>query len=156
MPILKRLPMSKKIVAVLTANVAADMHVGLTTIPRWQDTSTNPPRYVNHAVPYFIVYPLTAGLSGPPFGAGRHDDVEWLYQVSAYSERGDQLEWMRDKALEVFLGKAPDGTWLHDLAVPGMKIMERNLAEDSGIGESAGGIIPSDLRFSLLVTPAGA
>lgn len=107
---------------------------------------------VSATPPYVILLPLWTNLSGPAWGQDRHADAEWIYQVDLYGTRADQLEGMRDKVLGVVLGKTAAG-WAHDLDTPAAKIIDRDLAEDDGIGEPVGSTLPSQLRFRISATP---
>lgn len=110
---------------------------------------------VSAKAPYAVLLPLWSNLSGPPYGQDRHADAEWVYQLSLYGLRGDQIEGMRDKAFGVVLGKTGTG-YTVDLDTDEVKIMERDLKEDNGVGEPSGSVLPLDLRFSLHATPADA
>jgi hypothetical protein len=147
--ILKRQPTTMKLQSVLDEALGADYAVGLSAAPR---VETSPGTLTAASPPYVILYPLWVNLSGPAFGADRHADAEWTYQVTGMALRGDQLEWVRDRVLEVVLGKDDDGRYVHDLDTPGVKITERDLKEDSGIGEAVGSVLPTDIRFGLFAT----
>lgn len=149
-----RQPTTLKIRSKLDTVLGDDWAVGLSAVP--QVPGATPNTWVPVSLPYVILYPLWTKPSGPPFGANRHDDAEWTYQVTCLALRGDQLEWVRDRVIAAFLATNPDGSYVHDLAGDGVKIMERAMADDTGSGEAAPGVsaLPSDLRFRLHVTPA--
>lgn len=153
MTVLKRLPMSKRLKEIVAAE--ANMPCGLGTIPRvptgGPGSETKPA-----AAPYFIEHPLWTNTSGPPLGAPDADS-EWVFQFDLVSERTDQLEWMRDKLLEVFLARGPSGAFLVPIVVPGMTVIGRTLKEDAGsdpAGSESAKVLVSQLRFGLNVTPA--
>lgn len=147
--ILPRSPTTTRLHDALKAAFAPSILVGLGAIPALPDKTLASP-------PYVILLPLWANnVAGPPWGQDRHADVEWIYQVDHYGLRVDQLEGMRDKTLAAVLGKTDTG-WSRDLDTPAAKIMERELAEDDGIGAAVGSTLPSQLRFRLFATPADA
>lgn len=115
---------------------------------------TEPGTVVAVSPPYVVLTPLWATLSGPAFGAERHADAEWVYQIDLAAARGDQLEGMRDRALAVVLDTTDDGSYVHDLDTEGAKIAERELADDNGVAEAVGSTLPSQLRVRLFATPA--
>lgn len=126
----------------------APIPVGLAAIPRVGNALTG----TVATAPYVVLVPLWSNLSGPAYGQDRHADAEWIYQLDAYGVRGDQVEGMRDKALAVFLGKTANG-YAVDLSTADVKVTERELREDLGIGEPVGSVIPSQFRFAVLATP---
>jgi hypothetical protein len=109
------------------------------------------------APPFAVLIPLwAADTDDGGWGPRRHQNSKsWVYQVSLYGQRADQLEGMRDKVMEVFLGvDDATGLYVHDLDVARVKIMERELAEDNGQSEPLGSVLPSELRFRLFPTAA--
>lgn len=147
--LLPRAPTTAKLLAALRERFAPIL-VGDAAVPLLPDKT--PAR-----APYAVLVPLWSVLDGPPFGNARHSDAQWVYQLSLYGLRGDQLEGMRDKAFSVVLGK-DDAGYRHDLdTLDGeepTKITERALDDDAGIGEPSGSVLPLDLRFRLFATPA--
>lgn len=156
--ILPRQPTSEKVRAVLEATApGATWHVGLSAGP----TYTDPPgsnTVKAYRPPYFIVYPMWASLGGPGLGPDRECDAEWTYQVTMLALRGDQLEWMRDHVVRCVFGKNPDGSWLNSFDTPesdngpAVRIIGRELTDDTGTGDGADGVLPSDFRFKLYAT----
>lgn len=154
--VLPRLPMTKALLGLYAPGVkggmAAEMPIGLLTVPKLPDPD-DPETLVAAKAPYQVLWPLWTNTSGPPL----HDadaDSEWIYQLSLYSVKGDQLEWMQDRAKRIIVGRNPDGSWLFPLEVAGMKVMERALGEDIGADPSAGeGLLSAVLRFGIKVTP---
>lgn len=146
MTVLNRLPMSKHLKALIADRTT--IATGLSSIPR-VPSEADPDTFVSVPAPYFILYPLWVNLSGPPFVAPEAD-AEWIYQVTAIAEKGDQLEWMRDKVLTTVLGRSPSGAFVVPIEVAGMRVMDRSLKEDGGMEP---GSMESTLRFALKVTP---
>ena len=147
--VLPRYPMTKKIHADLGA--ALGIPVGLNAVPKVSDGSGG---LELAKAPYAIVYSLWRNLSGPMFGAAQVD-AEWVYQVTLYGERGDQLELLMDKVFAFFIGKT-DGHWTHPLDVDGLAVMDRVFKEDTGVdtGDPTSGTLDAVARFGILVTPA--
>ena len=114
---------------------------------------------------YYLLYTLDATLGGPPL-ADEHPDLSPVYQVTTVSAPDpakpgsagdpDQVEWMADKAREVFLGRDPaTGLWLHTLTIPGVSVMGRSLdVEPGATNDPADGIISYVQRFRFDLTPA--
>jgi len=147
--VLNRLPMTKKLRTELTEFMGMDFPVGLGSIPLVGNLDNR----TLAKPPYLIIYPLwrtsLAGTWSQPDA-----DVDWTYQISGFSERTDQLEWIRDKVTEFFLARNPDGSFAHPLDVEGMHVINRYLKEDVGSDPAtAGGVIASDMRFGVVVTP---
>jgi hypothetical protein len=104
-------------------------------------------------------------VSGAPF-ADENEDASIVYQITSVSGPNpdvpnsagsmEQTEWMADKAREVFLARSPaTGLWLHQLVVPGVKVMTRSLeTEPGGTNDPADAIIGYVQRFRLDLTPA--
>lgn len=152
--VLPRLPMTKALRTLFeTEFEPAGMPVGLGSVPLMPNPEPAAPadeQFVPVKVPYWILHPLWTTTFGPPM-SDPNADADWNYQASAYSAKGSQIEWMLDKARELVVGKNPDRTWAHPLAVDGMHVMDRTLAEDLGADPTTGtnGI----LRFVIKVTP---
>ncbi|MEU1327252.1 hypothetical protein [Streptomyces microflavus] len=114
---------------------------------------------------YYLLYSLDAAVAGPPL-ADENEDLSPVYQVTSVSGPDparpnssgdpDQVEWMADKAREVFLGRHPGtGLWLHPIIVTGVKVMGRSLdVEPGGTNDPADGIISYVQRFRFDLTPA--
>ena len=114
---------------------------------------------------YYLLYTLDAALAGPPL-ADELPDLSPVYQVTSVSAPDpakpsssgdpDQVEWMADKAREVFLGRDPaTGLWLHTLTIPGVSVMGRSLdVEPGATNDPADGIISYVQRFRFDLTPA--
>ena len=112
---------------------------------------------------YFILYRVDRQTSGAPF-SDLNEDATLIYQVTSVSAPDpedpnsfgtqSQLEWLEDKAREVFLGRDPvTGQWLHALAPPGMKVIGRRPdAEPGGTADPADGIMSSAIRFAFDLT----
>lgn len=145
----KRLPTTLRIQTALSG-VSPDGHpCGLAQRPKGPG-----PGYADLDPPYAILYPLWQTLDGPPFGGMRHADAWWTYQVSLFALRGDQLEVMRDKVVEVIFGKTESGDeWATSLDTAGVKIVDREDSDDTGGEEPVAGVFPSSLRFRIKATP---
>lgn len=112
---------------------------------------------------YFIVYRIDRKTGGAPF-SDLNEDATLIYQVTSVSapdpDQPDsfgtqsQLEWLEDKAREVFLGRDPvTRRWLHDLDPPGMKVTARRPdAEPGATPDPADGIMSSAIRFAFDLT----
>lgn len=113
---------------------------------------------------YYLLYSLDTALGGPPL-ADENADLSPVYQFTSVSAPDptrpgssgdpDQVEWMADKAREVFLGRDPaTGLWLHPIVVTGVKVMGRSLdVEPGGTSDPADGIISYVQRFRFDLTP---
>lgn len=146
--ILPRAPTSKKLLTALRSAFGP--------IPVGDAAAARVGNAANGAVaplPYAVLLPLWSNLDGPAWSQDRHADAEWIYQIDLYAERGDQLEGMRDKAFAAVLGKTETG-YATDLNTDDAKIIERSLADDTGVGDPVGSTLPSQLRFRLHATPA--
>jgi hypothetical protein len=150
---LARLPVTLKLQTEL-AGISPDGHpAGLSNRPRKQD----PPgsgTWVDLEPPYAILYSLWQTLEGPPFGADRHADVWWTYQVTLLAKRGDQLELMRDRLNKVIFATTEAGGYVTSLDAGGAKIIDREPADDAGADTPVDGVYPSSMRFRLKATPA--
>ena len=148
--VLPRLPMSKHLRVLLEEETGHP--VGLSAIPRKVPPGQTGPATAQspEKPPYFILYPGWATTSGPPF-ATPDADAEWVYQVTAVADRGDQLEWMRDKVIGIFLARKEDGSFVVPIEVAGIRVMNRTLQDDAG---QDAGDLQSALRFTLYVTPS--
>jgi hypothetical protein len=106
-------------------------------------------------VPYTILDSLPAEFTGPPLWDW-HADAAWAYQITSVGERADQVEWLADRVRAGVVGRT-DGRWTHDLRVPEVRVIDRELTYDAG-GEpsvSAAGVIVSYVqRVTITVTPA--
>lgn len=149
--ILPRLPMSKALRGLLAEG--QPYPVGLGAIPRIPDPEApaGSDAKIAAAPPYLILYPLwSTSLESTPLVAP-DSDWEWNYQVTGVAERGDQTEWIRDRVLQLLLGRNADGSFETPLEVPGIRVMNRWLSDDSG---TEPGTLSTDLRIVLSVTPA--
>lgn len=146
---LPRLPMTKAIKALFVAQFHPKP-IGLAVAPRMADPE-DPSTLIAVPPPYGVLHALWTTTGGPPL----HDpnaDSEWNYQLSLYAEKGDQLEWMLDKARAVWVGRNPDRSWRHPIEVEGMKVMDRELRDDLG-ADPSGASIDAVLRLAIKVTP---
>jgi hypothetical protein len=112
---------------------------------------------------YYILHRVDRQTSGAPF-SDLNEDATLVYQVTSVSgpdpEDPDsfgtqsQMEWMEDKAREVFLGRDPvTRRWLHDITAPGIKVMTRRPgAEPGGTPDATDGIMSSAIRFAFDLT----
>lgn len=150
---LPRLPMTKALKALFESQFAsAGMPVGLMAAPKVPET-VGSPRLILAQPPYWILHPLWTTTSGPPLFDPNADAV-WNYQASAYSIKGDQIEWMLDHARPLIVGKDAAGGWLHPLVIAGMHVMDRALSEDIGVDPNGSeGVHDAVLRFAISVTP---
>lgn len=104
--------------------------------------------------PFTILWPLYSTYSGP----GLHDahaDVIWTYQAQVATLRGDQAEVFHGKVVEAIVGVDADGRFVHDLDVPGMRVMGRTLGQennDEGSSDSTS-LVTVDVVFDIHVTP---
>lgn len=149
--ILPRAPTTEKFRQALVARFGA-IPVEVSRVPTKPGEA--PGTTVPVSPPYVVLTPLWATLDGPPFGAERHADAAWVYQLDLYAQRGDQLEGMRDRALQVALGTDDAGGYTTDLDTEEAKVTGRELAEDNGVDEAVGSTIPSMFRVRLFATPA--
>jgi hypothetical protein len=136
--------------ALLTAETGKP--VGLSRMPQ-----ANPP--------YYLLYSVDTSLSGAPL-ADDNEDLSVVYQITCVSGPDpakpnssgtlDQAEWLADKARAAILGRdAASGEWTAPLAVPGAKVMCRELdTEPGGTSDPTDGIISYVLRFRFDLTPA--
>ncbi|MGS2592122.1 hypothetical protein [Streptomyces hebeiensis] len=113
--------------------------------------------------PYYLLHSIHAQVSGAPF-ADRGEDSSLVYQLTAVSGPdparpgsygvADQAELMADRARTAILGRDPTtGRWLHDLTVPGARVIGRNLDVEAGAASDASdGIMSYALRIRLDLT----
>ncbi|MFE4915803.1 hypothetical protein ACFRCX_30325 [Streptomyces sp. NPDC056652] len=113
--------------------------------------------------PYYLLYSITADLAGAPF-SDRNEDATYLYQVTAVSGPdptkpdsygvADQAELMADRARTAILGRDPaTGLWLHELTVPGARVIGRSLdIEAGGTSDPSDAIMSYVQRFRLDLT----
>lgn len=114
---------------------------------------------------YYILHFIDRQTHGAPF-SDLNEDCCLTYQVDCVSGRDladpdshgtqDQMEWLCDKAREVFLGRDPvTRAWLHDLVVPGARVIARCPdVEAGGTPDAADGIMVSASRFRFDLTSA--
>lgn len=114
---------------------------------------------------YYILHFIDRQTHGAPM-TDLNEDCTLIYQVDCISARDisdpdshgtqDQMEWLGDKAREVFLGRDPvTRKWLHDLVVPGARVIGRGPgAEAGGTPDAPDGIMSSASRFSFELTTA--
>ncbi len=114
---------------------------------------------------YYILHRVARQTSGAPF-SDLNEDATLVYQVTSVSGPDSdapasfgvqsQLEWMEDKAREVFLGRDPvTRLWLHDITAPGIKVMGRRPgAEPGGTPDATDGIMSSYSRFAFKLNTA--
>jgi hypothetical protein len=112
---------------------------------------------------YYILHFIDRQTHGAPY-ADLNEDCTLIYQVDAVSGRDvtdpdsygtqEQMEWLADKARTVFLGRDPvTRRWLHDLVVPGVRVMGRAPeVEAGGTPGAADGIMSSASRFRFDLT----
>ncbi|TXS39689.1 hypothetical protein [Streptomyces sp. t39] len=115
--------------------------------------------------PYYLAYAMGLELPNETL-ADEHADASIVIQFTAVSgpdpeipDSGgnlDQVEWMADKAREVFLARDPaTGLWLHEINVPGVRVYGRSLeTEAGGTNDPADAIIGYVQRFRFDLTPA--
>lgn len=156
MTMLNRLPMTKALRDLHRQTLGEGFPVGVTFAPRVVVDGQTGAQVVDP--PYLILVPLgTDHYAGPAF-TGPNEDVRWPYQVTLVAKTGSQLEWMRDKVVALWLDRDAGGVFVTELAVDGMRVMDRDVTEDLG-GEPLGGdqgamTVSTTLRFILDVTPA--
>ncbi|MGW1047705.1 hypothetical protein AB5L52_30210 [Streptomyces sp. CG4] len=107
------------------------------------------------AAPHTMLDSLPGEFSGPPL-ADWQADAAWSYQVTSVGERGDQVQWLADRVRDGVVGRS-DGSWAYDLRISQGRVIDRELAHESG-GETsvsaAGAIVSYVQRFTITVTPA--
>lgn len=113
--------------------------------------------------PYYLLHSVTAVYSGAPF-SDRNEDASFVYQVTPVSGPdpdvpdsygvADQAELMADLARKAFLGRDPaTGLWLHELVIPGAKVMGRRPdVEPGGTNDPADAIMSYVQRFGFDLT----
>jgi hypothetical protein len=147
--VIERLPVTMALSALLAS--AAGFPVG---------RGSKPP---NSAPPYYLLHSITAVYSGAPF-SDRNEDASFTYQVTPVSGPdpdvpdshgvADQAEWMADRARTAFLGRDPaTGLWLHELVIPGVKVMGRGPdVEPGGTSDQSDAIMSYVQRFRFDLT----
>ncbi|WP_149183318.1 hypothetical protein [Streptomyces sp. TRM49041] len=136
-----RLPLTRALVNVLGAGTGRPC--GLGVLPRTADGKTA-------AFPYLILDSLPGEFSGPSFGDWQAD-ATWTYQATSVGERADQAQWLGDRVRVVVADR------LRNLAVPGMRVIDRELTYDADgepVDGSQGSIVTYVQRFTITVTPA--
>ncbi|MGW3401186.1 hypothetical protein [Streptomyces zhihengii] len=115
--------------------------------------------------PYYLAYAMGLELVGETL-ADDHQDASIVLQITsvsgpdpAHPDSGgelSQVEWMADKAREVFLKRDPvTGLWVHPIVVPGVRVYARSLeTEAGGTNDPADAIIGYVQRFRFDLTPA--
>ncbi|MEV6165683.1 hypothetical protein AB0L71_27985 [Streptomyces sp. NPDC052052] len=115
--------------------------------------------------PYYLLYAVPAAVSGAPF-SDLNEDASFVYQVTSVSGPdpsdpdshgvADQAEWMADKARTAILGRDPGtGLWLHQLVIPGARVIGRSLDTEPGATNDPSDAIMSYVqRFRLDLTSA--
>ncbi|MGW3121357.1 hypothetical protein ACWDBW_30110 [Streptomyces sp. NPDC001107] len=145
-----RLPVTRALAALVERATGRPCGVG--ELPRVQRESGE---WEPASAPYTILDSLPGEFTGPPL-EDWHADAAWTYQLTSVGERGDQVEWLADRVRVGLVGRS-DGRWTHDLPVPEVRVIDRELTYDAG-GEpsvSAAGVIVSYVqRFTITVTPA--
>lgn len=152
--VLPRLPMTKKLVE-LIGGISEDHPVGLGAGPRKQQGTGAAKKWVELPAPYFILYPgWTTVVEGGGWNAP-DAVVEWFYQVRTVSERVDQIEWMRDRVIGLFLAR-DRGAFRTPIPLEGMDVIGRRISDDTGIPpDPTGSVFQSDIRFAFKVAPRG-
>ena len=144
-----RLPVTRALAALVEQTTGRPCGMG--ELPRVQGKSGWEPA----AVPYTILDSLPAEFTGPPLWDW-HADAAWSYQVTSVGERADQVEWLADRVRAGLVGRDDDG-WAHDLRIPQLRVIDRELTYDAG-GEpsvsAAGAIVSYVQRVTITVTPA--
>lgn len=141
-----RLPLTRALVAVLAEGTGRPC--GLGVLPRAVDGEPA-------AFPYLILDSLPGEFSGPSF-ADWHADAAWTYQVTSVGERADQVQWLSDRVRAVLFDRTASG-WRTEVAVAGMRVIDRELTVDAGgdpVDGSQGDIVSYVQRFTITVTPA--
>jgi hypothetical protein len=117
------------------------------------------------APPYYLLYSITATYTGAPF-SDLNEDTSLIYQLTPVSGPdpaipdsygiADQSELLADKVREAILGRNPvTGLWLHELIVPGAKVIGRSLdVEAGGTSDPTDAIMSYALRVRLDLTTA--
>ncbi|MER6099159.1 hypothetical protein ABT154_25585 [Streptomyces sp. NPDC001728] len=136
-----RLPLTRALVGTLAAGTGRPC--GLGVLPRAADGQPA-------AYPYLILGSLPGEFSGPSFGDWQAD-ATWTYQATSVGERADQVQWLGDRVRVVVAER------LRGLAVPGMRVIDRELTYDADgepVDGSQGSIVTYVQRFTVTVTPA--
>ncbi|MEV0471351.1 hypothetical protein [Streptomyces prunicolor] len=144
-----RLPVTRALTALVEQTTGRPCGMG--ELPRVQGKSGWEPA----TAPYTILDSLPAEFTGPPLWDW-HADAAWSYQVTSVGERADQVEWLADRVRAGLVGRDEDG-WTHDLRIPQLRVIDRELTYDGG-GEpsvsAAGAIVSYVQRVTITVTPA--
>ncbi|MFE7780622.1 hypothetical protein [Streptomyces nigrescens] len=144
-----RLPVTRALAALVEK--ATGRPCGTGELPRVEGTSGREPA----SAPYTVLDSLPAEFGGPPLWDW-HADAAWSYQITSVGERGDQVEWLADRVRSGVVGRI-DGRWAHDLLIPEVRVIDRELTYDAG-GEpsvsAAGAIVSYVQRVTITVTPA--
>lgn len=121
-----------------------------------------PPGSPDH---YYILDRIARNTSGAPY-SDLNEDATLIYQVTCVSARNladpdsygtqDQMEWLEDKAREVFIGRDPvTRRWLHPLTIPGARVLARRPdVEAGGTPDAVDGIMSSASRYAFDLTAA--
>ena len=146
---IERLPVTMALSALLTS--ATSIAVG---------RGSKPP---NAAPPYYLLHAMPAAFSGAPF-TDLNEDSSLVYQVTSVSGPdpitpdshgvADQAEWMADKARTAILGRDPaTRLWLHELFIPGVRVIGRSLdTEPGGTSDQSDAIMSYVQRFRFDLT----
>lgn len=143
---LPRLPLTQALASVLAS--ATSRPCGVAVLPRAEGGEPA-------AFPYLILDSLPGEFSGPAF-SDWHADAAWAYQVTSVGERADQVQWLADQVRSALFDRGPGG-WRTGIAVPGMRVIDRELTADMGgdpVDGSRGSIVTYVQRFTLTVSPA--
>ena len=144
-----RLPVTRALAALLEKSTGRPCGRG--ELPRVQGESGV---WEPATAPYVILDSLPGEFSGPPLWDW-HADVAWSYQVTSVGEREDQVQWLADRVRAGVVGRTGD-RWTHDLGIPQMRVIDRELTHDTG-GEpsvsAAGAIVSYVQRVTITVTP---
>ncbi|WP_432190843.1 hypothetical protein [Streptomyces sp. bgisy027] len=144
-----RLPVTRALAALVEHTTGRPCGIG--ELPRVEGKSG----WELAAAPYTVLDSLPAEFGGPPLWDW-HADAAWSYQVTSVGERGDQVQWLADRVRAGVVGRT-DGHWTHDLLIPEVRVIDRELTYDAG-GEpsvsAAGAIVSYVQRVTITVTPA--
>lgn len=112
---------------------------------------------------YYIVYFITRTSDGSPY-ADLNEDATLTYQITSVSGPDpadpdsygtqDQLQWLDDHARRAILERNPvTRRWLHDMPVPGARVIGRAHAGEAGeTPDATDAIMSSAQRFTISVT----
>lgn len=144
-------PVTKSLVALLAT--ATGKPVGEGTRPQEMDDPSH----------YYIVYFITRTSDGAPY-TDLNEDATLTYQITSVSGGDpddadsygtqDQLQWLDDHARRAILERTPStGRWLHDMTIPGVKVIGRAHAGEAGeTPDATDAIMSSAQRFTFTVT----